>query len=92
MAGVSPTAVAKEMKIPTSTILTWYGEIKRTRHRSDAEIKNRLKENATCIAIAEAKIMAAASKVCDPDISDDEWFGFQSILTKELQKLIVLNT
>ena len=87
-----PTQVAKELGIPTSTILTWYSDIKRNRQRNSAEIKNKLKENATCLSIAEARIMAAASKIVNPDISDEKWFAFQRVLTSELQKLIILNT
>ncbi len=90
--GMLPTQVAKELNIPTSTILTWYTEIKRKRTRNDEEIKSKLKENATCISIAEARIMAAASKVVDPDITDEKWFSFQRVITSELQKLIILNT
>lgn len=90
--GMLPTQVAKELGIPTSTILTWYSEIKRKRIRNNAEIKNKLKENATCISIGEARIMAAASKIADPTISDEKWFAFQRVVTDELQKLIIINT
>lgn len=90
--GVQPTVVARELGIPPSTILTWYGEIKRTRKRSPGEIRNKLKENSTCLNISEARILAAASKVINPAISDEQWFEFQTVVTQELKNLIIKNT
>ena len=90
--GMLPSLVAKELDIPNSTIITWYGEIKRTRKRSINEIKIKLRENATEINLAEAKILSAASKILRTDISDDQWFQFQAIVTKNLQDLIIKNT
>lgn len=89
--GKGPTFVSKELEIPVSTVLTWYSEFKRTKVKSEAEIQRQLKEYATVINIAEAKIMTAASKVVIPSISDDEWFKFQAVVTKQLQDLIIKN-
>lgn len=87
--GLPPRDVARKLNLPSSTINTWHAIYKKQKRISPDEIKKRLNDNSTYLNLAEAKILAAASKVVAPYISDDEWFRFQSILTKELQNLIL---
>lgn len=85
--GIPPTRISKELNVPISNVLEWLTEYNLKKKENKDIVKRYLRKNATDINTAEAKILVAASKVINNDITDDEWFTFQNSVNEELKIL-----
>ena len=81
---------AEGIKIPLSTLTTWFSNISIC-DKSFANHGKRilLRDFAKEINEAEAKIVSDAGKILDPDISDNDFFSFQNTVTLVLQNLVL---
>ena len=82
--GLTPVQCAKKYGVPVSVVIKWNG-LEMTEQRA-AEIA--IRKYQVEVSNTEADISSRLDEYLDPDISDEELFRIDSMISKKLFKLV----
>lgn len=82
--GLTPAQCAKKYGVPVSVVIKWNG-LEMTEQRA-AEIA--IRKYQVEVSNTEADISSRLDEYLDPDISDEELFRIDSMISKKLFKLV----
>lgn len=95
MNGLKPSEVANIFNLPLTTVVTWNKEVreikksKNNSHHNKDDIREKIKINAKLINDAEARIASATLDIVKPDIPEQKWMTFQSVVSSELKNILI---